>query len=202
MIRSFLAVELTSYLRRELARLQDKLKQRWSNDLGRDMRVSWVRAESIHLTLKFLGDMDEQLVPRIQQAVEEVGHAHRPVSVPLVRLGVFPRAQQPRVLWVGASEEWEQSQEAGRLHALHQDIEACCRVLDFTPENRPLNPHVTLARIKEGERRMSQIIATSGVMDKSVPLPPLIIESIVLMKSVLQPTGSIYTKLWDVRLNG
>lgn len=202
MIRSFLAVELTSDLRHELARLQDKLKQRWSNDLGRDVRVSWVRAESIHLTLKFLGDMDEQLVPRIQQAVEEVADAHRPVSVPLVRLGVFPRAQQPRVLWVGASEEWEQSQEAGRLHTLHQDIEACCRVLDFTPESRPLNPHATLARIKGGERRMGQIIATSGVMDKSVSLPPLIIDSIVLMKSVLQPTGSIYTKLWAVRLSG
>ena len=202
MIRSFLAVELTDSLRHELGRLQDHLRQRWGKDLGRDVRLSWVRPDSIHLTLKFLGDIDEQSVPRIQQAVEEIARVHRPVSIPLVRLGAFPRTQQPRVLWVGASEEWEKGGEAGRLQALHQDIEQSCRVLDFAAEERPLSPHVTLARIKEGERRMGQVLATSGVMDKPVTLAPLLIESIVLMKSVLQPTGSVYTKLWDVRLSG
>jgi 2'-5' RNA ligase len=63
-----------------------------------------------------------------------------------------------------------------------------------------LSPHLTLARIKEGERHIGQALAKSGVMDRPLSSKSLAIESVVLMKSELRPTGSVYTKLWEIAL--
>jgi 2'-5' RNA ligase len=120
------------------------------------------------------------------------------VRIPLDRLGVFPRPPQPRVLWVGASELWERGEDAARLATLHEAVEACCQSCGFAAEDRPLSPHLTLARIKEGERAVGQALARSGVMDRPVPVGALDVRLIVLMKSELRPTGSVYTKLWEV----
>ena len=201
MIRAFLAIELAEGLRQELARLQQDLKQRLARDLSRDMRISWVQPPAIHLTMKFLGDIDEQLVLPMQEAIGRALREHRSVQIPLEQIGVFPRAQQPRVLWVGPSEGWKQGGDERRLGSLHQSLEGCCRSFDFAPENRPMSPHLTLARIKEGERRFGEVLAKSGVMDRGVSLGTLAVESIALMKSELKPTGSVYTRLWEVKLD-
>lgn len=202
MIRTFLAVELSEPLRTSLETLQQELKQRLSREVSRDVRISWVRPASIHLTMKFLGDIDEQLVAPMQEAIGQVVESYHAIHIPLDRLGAFPRPEQPRVLWVGPSEHWEQGEDAKRLASLSHAIEGCCRALDFAPEDRPLSPHLTMARIKAGERSMGQALAKSGVMDRPLSLGSLVVESIVLMKSELRPTGSVYTKLWEVRLNG
>jgi RNA 2',3'-cyclic 3'-phosphodiesterase len=201
MIRTFLAIELSEPLRVNLLKLQQELKQRLVRELSRDIRISWVQPTSIHLTIKFLGDIDEQLVVPMQDAMSQVVQGHHAIHIPLERLGVFPRLQQPRVLWVGPSEQWERDEDAKRLALLHQGIEACCRALDFAPESRPLSPHLTLARIKEGGRSMGQVLAKSGVMDRSLDLGSLAVGAIELMKSELKPAGSVYTRLWEVKLD-
>jgi len=202
MIRAFLAVELRDDLRARLAQVQHDLTQRLSRELSKDIRISWVQPASIHLTIKFLGDTDEQLVEPMRAAIEQVIRDHRAIHVPLERLGVFPRPQQPRVLWVGALEQWEHGEDATRLAAWHRAVEDCCGSLGFAPEGRPLSPHLTLARIKEGERQFGQVLARSGVMDRPISVGSLAVDSIVLMKSELRPTGPVYTKLWEVRLDG
>ncbi|HJT21882.1 MAG TPA: RNA 2',3'-cyclic phosphodiesterase [Nitrospira sp.] len=199
MIRAFLAVELHDTLRAHLARLQADLKQRLSARLPRQVRLSWVQAGSIHLTLKFLGDIDEAIVQPIREAIAHTLQGHEPVSIPLERIGSFPNVQQPRVLWVGPSEQWERSSDHGRLIALHHAVEASMVSLDFAPDTRQLSPHLTLARIKEGARQMGQALAQSGVMDRPCPIGSLPVESIALMKSDLKPTGSVYTKLWEIQ---
>ena len=156
---------------------------------------------SIHLTIKFLGDIDEQIVEPLREALEQVVKAHQLIRIPFERLDVFPRPQQPRVLWVGLSEEWEQGEEAQRLAALHRAVDDCCQLLDCAPETRPFSPHLTLARIKAGERQFAQTLATSGAMDRPIALGSLAVESLALIKSELQPAGSVYTKLWDVQLS-
>lgn len=201
MIRAFLAVELSEDLRKQLGQVQQDLKQRLGRDLTKDVRISWVQPASIHLTIKFLGDMDEALVEPMREALDTVIKGHRSVPIPLERLGAFPHLQQPRVLWVGASEQWERGEDGKRLAALHQSVEACCESLNFAPESRPLSPHLTLARIKEGERHLGQALAKSGVMDRPLSLGALAVESVVLMKSELRPTGPVYTKLWEVCLS-
>jgi 2'-5' RNA ligase len=149
--------------------------------------------------MKFLGDTEEHLIEPLREAVERAMAGHGAVHIPVDRLGVFPRLQQPRVLWIGPSEQWEQGDEAKRLTALHRAVEDCCRSFGFAPEGRPLSPHLTLARVKEGERHVGQALAKSGVMDRPISLGLLAVESVVLMKSDLRPTGSLYTKLWKVR---
>lgn len=200
MIRAFLAVELGDDLRKQIALVQQDLKQRLSREVSRDVRISWAQPASIHLTIKFLGDTDEPLVDPLRAAIEQAMKEHRPIYIPLERLGTFPRLQQPRVLWIGASQQWEQGEDAKRLAELHRAVEDCCATFQFAPEGRPLSPHLTLARIKEGERHVGQALAKSGAMDRSLSLGSVAIESVVLMKSELRPTGSMYTKLWKVAL--
>lgn len=201
MIRSFLASEVGEDLRREVARLQQQLKQQLPDDPARHSRIQWVLSSNIHLTLKFLGNTDERSVDPLREAISHCTAAHHAIHIPLERLGVFPRLQQPRVLWIGPSEEWEEGEASQRLTALHRAVEECCRSFGFAPEGRPLSPHLTLARIKDGELNVGQAIAQSAVMERPVVLGTLPIEGIVLMKSELRPTGSVYTKLWEVRLN-
>lgn len=202
MIRAFLAIELSQALRGELAKLQQELRRRIEPEVKRDVRISWVQPGSIHLTLKFLGDTDEQLVAPMHKAIEQAVKEHQAIRIPLERLGVFPRPQQPRVIWVGASEQWEQDDDAKRLAALHRAVEECCGTFDFAPDGRSLSPHLTLARIKVGERHVGQTLVKSEVMDRPISLGSFAVETVVLMKSELKPTGSVYTKLWEVRLGG
>ncbi|HEX3204274.1 MAG TPA: 2'-5' RNA ligase family protein, partial [Nitrospiraceae bacterium] len=116
------------------------------------------------------------------------------------RLGVFPRVQQPRVLWIGPSGRWDSSEDAARLAALHRSIEDCCTSLNLAPDSRPLSAHLTLARIKAGHHAVGQALARSGAMDRPLALDGLPIDGIALMRSELKPTGSVYTCLWEARL--
>jgi 2'-5' RNA ligase len=197
MIRAFLAVELGEDLRKRMALAQEDLRQLLDRKASREVRIAWVRPASIHLTIKFLGDIDEQLVEPLREGILRAVAGHRAIHVPIERLGCFPRPQQPKVLWVGASDRWEQGEEAGRLQSLHAAVEACCRSFGFAREERPFSPHLTLARVKAGERLVGQLLAKAGVMDRPLPLGTLAVGSVVLMKSELRPSGSVYTKLWE-----
>ena len=200
MIRAFLAVELSQELRAELAVVQQELKHRIEPEMKRDTRISWAQPASIHLTLKFLGDMDEQVIDPLRTALEQAFGSQIAVSLPLERLGAFPRPQSPRVLWIGPSEHWEKGAEARRIAEIHGAIEQACEGLRFLRETKPFSPHLTLARIRVGERQVGVALAKGGVLDRQLSLGSLAVESVVLMKSELKPTGSVYTKLWEVRL--
>ena len=120
MIRAFLAVQegmrghdpqfASNFLNRSerLSRpVQSEVKRRITHDVPRDVSLSWVRPASMHLTVKFLGDIAEELVLPLREAIADTLSPHRVLQIPLDRLGVFPRPQQPRVLWIGPSEQWE-----------------------------------------------------------------------------------------------
>jgi 2'-5' RNA ligase len=200
MIRAFLAVELSQELRAELALVQQELKHRIEPELKRETRISWVQPAKIHLTMKFLGDMDEQVIDLLQTALEQAIGNRTAMNVPLERLGAFPRPHSPRVLWIGPSEHWEKGAEARRVTEIQGAIEQACEGLSFLRETKPFSPHLTLARIKAGERYVGVALAKGGVLDRPLSLGSLAMESVVLMKSELRPTGSIYTKLWEARM--
>jgi 2'-5' RNA ligase len=200
MIRTFLAVEPAEDLRTQIAQVQQDLKKQLSCESSKDIRIAWVQPASIHLTITFLGNTDKPLIEPIRHAIEQVMTGHRAFRIPIERLGVFPRLQQPRVIWVGASESWERGADGVRLVALHRAIEACCRSLGFVSEGKPLSPHLTLARIKAGDRQVGMALAKSGALDRPMVVGSLAINAIALMKSQLRPTGPVYTKLWEARL--
>jgi RNA 2',3'-cyclic 3'-phosphodiesterase len=202
MIRAFLAVELSQERQAELAAVQQELKRRIEPQPKRDIRISWVHPASLHLTIKFLGGINERVIDLLRAALEQAIGSQRAVNVPLERLGAFPRPQSPRVLWVGPSENWERGAEATRITEIYGAIEQACEGFDFPRETKPFNPHLTLARVKAGEGQVGVALATSGVLNRPLSLGALAMESVVLMQSELKPTGSIYTKLWSVRLGG
>jgi RNA 2',3'-cyclic 3'-phosphodiesterase len=201
MIRAFLAVLLADPLKAALGTIQSDVKRRLLHDLPRDVSMSWVRPASLHLTVRFLGDIDETVVHRLRDMVRETVSRERPLHIPLDRLGVFPRMQQPRVLWIGPSDRWESSDDALRLTTLHRAIEESCRTLNLAPETRPLSAHLTLARIKAGNHAVGQALARSGVMDRALDTDALPVDAIALMRSELNPRGSTYAKLWEARLD-
>jgi 2'-5' RNA ligase len=200
MIRVFLAIELSQELRAELAVAQQELKRNIEPEMMHDTRISWIQPAKIHLTIKFLGDMDEQVIDPLRAALDEAIGSQAAVNVPLERLGTFPRPHSPRVLWVGPSENWEQGAESKRIAEIHGAIEQACEGLGFLREAKPFSPHLTLARIKMGERHVGVALAKVGVLDRPISMNSLVVESVALMKSELKPSGSVYTKLWDVAL--
>lgn len=201
MIRAFLAVELPPDLRAALSAVQQDLKRRLERTVDRQARISWVQPASMHLTVKFLGDTPVEVIESLHTMVSEVAANHRMIQVPFSRLGTFPRPLQPRILWAGPLESWEQGSESDRLQALYQGVEDVCRTAGLAAEVRPFSPHLTLARIKEGERQVGQGLAQSGLLDQPVAFGVLPIRTLVMMRSELRPAGSIYTKLWECPLS-
>ena len=200
MIRAFLAIELSPELRAALSAIQQDLTRRLERAVDRHVRIGWVQPASMHLTVKFLGDTPEDTLAALRPAIEQVAAGHPAILVPFARIGAFPRLQQPRVLWAGPLESWEQGREAVRVQALSQAVEAACQAVGLAPEGRPFSPHVSLARIKEGERQVGQALAQSGVLDQPVTMGMLSIKRLVMMKSELRPTGPVYSMLWDCPL--
>ena len=101
---------------------------------------------------------------------------------------------------MGASEPWERGEDGQRLAALQRAIEECCEVLGFPREHRPFSPHLTLARVKAGERQVGHALATFGAIDRPLTLGPLAVEAVALMRSQLLSTGAVHTRLWEARL--
>lgn len=200
MIRAFLAVELPPDLRSALSAVQQDLKRRLERVVDRHARISWVQPASMHLTVRFLGDTPEDVIDSLHTTVAQAAAGHRMIRVPFSRLGTFPRLQQPRVLWAGPPESWEQGNEGERLQALYRTVEEGCRTAGLAAELRPFSPHLTLARIKEGERQVGQGLAQSGLLDQAVTIGLLPITTLVMMRSDLRPAGPVYSTLWTCPL--
>lgn len=200
MIRAFLAAELSTALRTAIGSFQDDLKRRLARECPKEVRIAWVTPGSIHLTLTFLGDIDEDLIERLRRAVTQRVASSAASVVPIERLGAFPRPQAPRVIWLGPEEAWERGEAGARLRATQRSIEQACAGLGFATDAKGFSPHLTLARVKADERQVGNALARSGVLERLVPLGTLEVQSVVLMKSELRSTGSIYTRLWEVSL--
>ena len=178
-MRAFIAVEISPGVHKRLAEAQDRLR-------AARCAVKWAKPEQIHLTLRFLGDIEDDAVPNIERvlasAVEEVG----PFELTVSGLGAFPERGAPRVVWAGV-------QDAGSLALLHRRIEAGVRQLGFEPDDHAFTPHLTLGRVKEArgtDALRALIEAGAATSFGSSPAREL-----VLMLSTLSPSGPTYTPL-------
>lgn len=197
MIRTFIAVELSPELRNAVHQVQADMKETLTRRLRRRdpaARIQWVRPESMHLTLKFLGSIEESTIPEIEHTMRAVVSARAKFSLDMGGLGVFPDVRAPRVLWVGLSDGVE------ALVLLAADLDRSLHALGFAPEGRPFQPHLTLARIKDRSLSVGTALAESGVMTGAKTVGRLSVSSISLMRSELKPSGAVYTRLCEVLL--
>lgn len=182
--RLFAALDLPTLVRDALAvgakRLRTALPQN---------SVRWVRPDGIHLTLRFFGDTQPELVPALQAALARSVSGLGPVELELDDLGVFPNAVAPRVIWVGLRGALEV------LQTLQQRLESEARALGFRPETRPFTPHLTLGRVNQLRAPEKQKLAQL-LKERVVSAPgPFVLDQLSLIKSDLKPMGAIYTPL-------
>ena len=189
MIRVFLAVELSSDIRQKLFSLQQQLKAMLPP-------MNWIRPESIHLTLKFLGSIDTSQIPYILSVIEPIGKRQGDFSIEIQGLGVFPYVTRPRIFWVGISGK------SPNLQELVLEIEAALEPLGFPPEEKAYHPHLTLARIKGENFRVGEALLENHILKSDQKLGTLRVHRFILFQSVLDSTGATYVPLGSVALSG
>ena len=184
-IRTFVAIELPENIRTDLRRLQHDFT---SYRFG----IRWVKPRNMHLTLKFLGDVDPVHVEAIGNVLaESVGQT--PVFELLPRgLGVFPNIRQPRILWTGIAGQ------ADALRYLHRSVEIALDPLGFTADKRFFTGHLTIGRIKK--RIDPKRLADALRIHQGFASDPFAVERLVLFKSDLKQNGPQYSKLREMRL--
>ncbi len=188
-VRSFIAIELPDELKQGLTQLEARLK------MGKQPWVKWADPYSIHLTLKFLGNIAVDRISEITRAMEEAVQGVSPFHLEAKDLGVFPNLRRVQVIWVGVSGEVD------KLNQLQQHIESKLARLGFTPESRPFTPHLTLARLRDRasldeRQRLGQLIAST----RFEAAYAIKVDAINLMRSQLTREGAIYSRIGSVEL--
>jgi 2'-5' RNA ligase len=189
-IRAFIAIPLPDSLLDELTAIQRRLEKEVP-----PRSVRWVRAEGIHLTLKFLGDTATDTIEGIKQALAAVARNAPASTFTVGELGCFPNIRRPRVVWVGVQEP------TGRLAALQDAIEEVMAPFGYAPEGRGFTPHLTLGRMRRKVSRgdvaqVGEVVAGTAVGT----LAEVPADHFALIRSVLKPTGAEYTRLEAFRL--
>lgn len=153
--------------------------------------VRWTSVHSMHLTLKFLGEVDPVIIPELAQSLRAALIGAHSFNLCLSELGSFPNAQNPRILWCGVG-----GAQDSLLH-LQETVERTCGSYGLAAEERPFNPHLTLGRVK-GRRNLRPLmehIGSAGNLECSFGA-----DHFNIYKSVLKPQGAVYTVLETIAL--
>ena len=194
-LRAFLAVDLDEDLRGRVAALQQTLKQS-VQQAAPSARLSWTAPATMHLTIKFLGEIEDALVAPLRHRIAAGIGELEPIAWPLDRLGAFPHPRDPRTIWIGPTEAWRTTEAGKRLTKVHRSLEEACFSLGLAKDHRPFAPHLTIARVRSGDRLVGRALLAAGAFDRPLQLGPLAIGSITLMKSELGRGGAVHTALW------
>ncbi|MFH1354790.1 MAG: RNA 2',3'-cyclic phosphodiesterase [Candidatus Omnitrophota bacterium] len=187
-MRTFIAIELPKEIKQELTKIQEQLK-------ASEADVKWVNPENIHLTLKFLGEIDEIKLKRINQIIQEVAKDRNGFRTNLSTLGVFPRVQSPRVIWVGIDKGDQE------IKKLAEDLEEKIAGIGIAKEKRNFSTHITIGRVRTPHRR-EQLIQDLNKLSNVFSGRYLgwEVTKVTLFKSTLTPKGPLYEALQEASL--
>jgi len=174
-MRLFAAVPVSEPAREQILKLLGKLREAgWP--------VRWVHDEGLHMTLKFFGEVAPERLDVIAEALRFAAQGAEPFPLELGDLGAFPSRSRPRVLWVGV-------QAPAGLELLQDRIERGCEAIGFPPEGAPFQPHITLGRLREGQR-----LPPGGLDDhaESFEQVSFVAQQLVLYESLLTTAGLRY----------
>lgn len=187
-IRAFLAIEPPEDILQAILRLQENLKKEIKG------KISWTRSQGNHITLKFFGNIDQDNVKNICAIMKKQVASMPTLSLNVEKIGVFPDARRPRVLWLGTTGDIE------KLAALQTQLEKDFEGIGFPRENRPFRVHLTLGRIKIPQ----EITGISEALHKynDFIAGKFNCAEIILFQSKLTKQGAIYTKLEKFYFSG
>ena len=201
MLRAFIAVELTRAVRSALATLQAQVGAELTRELRQtapDARLQWVKPESIHLTVKFLGDIREDQIREIHDALSHALLMERAFRLEVGGWGVFPDLRSPRILWIGVDRV--PIRAPSPIVHLAKVVEEAMTTVGFLPESKTFAPHLTLARIKDRGREIGKALSTMGLLSKTDTIGTLPVAEVSLMKSDPQKSGAVYARLCHIAL--
>ena len=185
-MRTFIAIELPEGVQSALEELKGRLR-----DSG--VRASWVKAGNIHLTLRFLGEIDEGQAGRIIDVLEGACGTVHPFVLHVRGAGAFPNSRRPSVLWVGCDPL------DGPLACVQEAAEAAARAVGLAPEGKAFRPHLTVGRVKDW--RSAGPVWEGLEREREFDAGEFEASSVALFKSRLMPGGAVYERLKEIRFS-
>lgn len=186
MLRLFIAVPTPPSVLPSLAEVRDALRDSRAD-------VKWEPTEKLHCTIKFLGDTPEERLQPITDALSQIASAAPPFGARYAGIGSFPGRHDPRIIWAGMEDP------EGRLNMLFESIDEAMSRFGFERERRAFHPHVTLGRVKS-LRRIRELLETMETV--TLEHPPVMIQKMELVKSTLKASGSEYSLVANMKLEG
>jgi 2'-5' RNA ligase len=184
-IRTFVAVPVPGAVTGFIAQIQKRLKTSRIN-------IRWIPAANIHLTLKFLGDIEPARVPEIKTQLNVASRSTAPFVLNAKGIGVFPNRRQARVMWVGLIGD------LSHLERLKQNIESGLTPLGFKRDRRPFRAHLTIGRMRQRPDPKALDVLLEPLKDDTGE--PFTIDQIRFYQSVLRPSGAEYKLLHTASL--
>ena len=180
-MRAFIAVNISEQVRENFRRIENRL-------ITSDADVKWVRPGNAHLTLKFLGEIEDNKTETIKSILEEISGQSKTFEVGFSGLGFFPNEHRPRIIWIGINKG------VNELRLLAEKIDDRMSSLGVEKEERGFSPHLTLGRFRslKNLQELMKIIEKMRNFDAGC----FMANGIHLIQSVLQPSGPVYTKLY------
>ena len=180
--RAFIALDIPSS--QKITELSNQIKNSGVN-------TKLVETENIHITLKFLGDTEEELIDKIEDCIKESLENIKPFEIKLVGTGVFPNPGYIKVLWIGIKDN-------GELKEIAKNINEKLSSLGFEKDGRGFSAHLTIARVRSAKNKEKLVEIVEKY--RETEFATIKVESIKLKKSELTPKGPIYTTTKEIKL--
>lgn len=186
-VRTFIAVVLPQNVKQAIGSVESQLRKSAP-------RVRWVPPENLHITLKFLGNVDSERLPDVEAAVRAAVSELEPFRINFKGAGAFPNQRSPRVIWIGVEGDVSLLMEAA------ERVDKELVRIGFEAEVRPFKGHVTIGRCRDDKDGvgLTDALKSIGVLE----LGYMVVDNIVVMKSELRPEGPIYSEIAEIKMGG
>jgi len=185
-LRVFIAVDLNEDQKDELCSMQKELKKEFNS-------VKWVEPANLHVTLKFIGEAEEEELDLFSSLVKKAVKGFTPFEVSLKKLGFFPHPGKPRIIWVGVDQGGEE------LKSIWKEVEINFQEKGYPFSDKPFNPHVTIGRIRRVQKKLPVQKIINEYRDISLSTKATV-NNVTIYRSDLRSHGAVYTPLDKINL--
>jgi len=168
----------------------DKIVELRKRTYSDDNVTKWVHKDNLHLTLKYLGEVDEEVITKIEEKINSILRNHERINIGFTKIGIIRKHSSPIIVWLGI-------QHSKQLEKLFADINYVMSEVGFELEKRKFQPHITLLRIKGNE----DIKKLELLANTEIKLTNIFSNEIAIIRSDLFQTGAVYTKIKSFILN-